>query len=150
VDADSALGADAPLETSSAPPPIAIRKGTRVLMFGDSMVTSGLGIYLKERVVALGGTFVPVSKGSSTTLSWREGPELQELITRTRPDVVIIALAANELFVPNPRERDAVSFLRFELAQARTPSRRHPPHAARRQGVGGRRVECLVLERVSR
>jgi lysophospholipase L1-like esterase len=74
-------------------------------MFGDSMVTSGLGIYLKERVVALGGSFVPVSKGASTTVSWTEGSDLQDLIARTRPDVVVVALTANELFVPNPRNR---------------------------------------------
>ena len=48
---------------------------------------------------------MPVSKGSSTTQSWNEGSELQELIARAKPDVVIVALAANELFIPNPRAR---------------------------------------------
>lgn len=85
--------------------PIPIRKGTRVLMFGDSMVTSGLGVYLEERVVALGGKFFHISKPSSTTLSWTEGRLLQDLVLRTRPDVVIVVLASNELFVPNPHAR---------------------------------------------
>lgn len=85
--------------------PIPIRKGTRVLMFGDSMVTSGLGVYLEERVVAQGGKFFHISKPSSTTLSWTEGRLLQDLVVRTRPDVVIVVLASNELFVPNPRAR---------------------------------------------
>ena len=95
-------------ERAPAPPahdPIPIRKGTRVLMFGDSMVTSGLGVYLEERVVAQGGKFFHISKPSSTSLSWTEGRLLQDLVLRTRPDVVIVVLASNELFVPNPRAR---------------------------------------------
>ena len=94
--------------TPAAPPglpPIAIRKGTRVLMFGDSMVTSGLGVTLEERVVAQGGKFFHISKPSSTSLTWAEGRALQDLVLRTRPDVVIVVLASNELFVPNPHAR---------------------------------------------
>lgn len=94
-----------PVEVAPVRSPIAIGKGTRVLIFGDSMVTSGLGVYLEERVVAQGGKFFHVSKPSSTTLSWKEGHALQDLVRRTRPDVVIVALASNELFVPNPRAR---------------------------------------------
>jgi hypothetical protein len=100
--------AEAPPEAPAAPPrppPIAIQKGTRVLMFGDSMVTSGLGVYLEERVRALGGTWSHFSKPSSTTVSWADGRDLQELVARARPDVVVIALVSNELFVPNPRAR---------------------------------------------
>jgi hypothetical protein len=90
---------------AAAAPPIVIQKGTRVLMFGDSMVTSGLGVYLEERVRALGGTWSHISKPSSTTVSWADGRDLQELVARARPDVVVIALVSNELFVPNPRAR---------------------------------------------
>jgi len=89
----------------AAPPPIPIHKGTRVLMFGDSMVTSGLGVTLEERVVAQGGKFFHISKPSSTSLTWAEGRALQDLVLRTRPDVVIVVLASNELFVPNPHAR---------------------------------------------
>jgi hypothetical protein len=95
----------APTPEPVARNPIAIRKGTRVLMFGDSMVTSGLGVYLEERVVAQGGKFFHISKPSSTTLTWTEGRALQDLVLRTRPDVVIVVLASNELFVPNPHAR---------------------------------------------
>ena len=69
------------------------------------MVTSGLGVYLQERVVAQGGKFFHISKPSSTTLSWTEGRTLQDLVLRTRPDIVIVVLASNELFVPNPHAR---------------------------------------------
>ena len=91
--------------TAPAPTRITITKGTRVLMFGDSMVTSGLGVYLKERIVARGGKFFSISKGSSTTATWTEGRELQDLVTRLHPDVVLVVLASNELFVPNPQAR---------------------------------------------
>jgi lysophospholipase L1-like esterase len=76
-------------------------------MFGDSMVTSGLGVSLEERVVARGGKWFHVSRPSSTTLSWRQGAELEQLLARTRPDVVIVVLASNELFVPFPRARES-------------------------------------------
>ena len=89
----------------ASPPPIVIEKGTRVLMFGDSMVHSGLGLSLEERVVARGGKFIPVTKANATTATWAMGRELQDVLDRFRPDVVIIALASNELFVPNPRAR---------------------------------------------
>ena len=69
------------------------------------MVTSGLGVYLQERVVARGGKWFSISKGSSTTATWSDGGELSELITRLRPDIVLVVLASNELFVPNPEAR---------------------------------------------
>jgi lysophospholipase L1-like esterase len=94
-----------PPADASSPPPIAIHKGTRVLMFGDSMVQSGLGFHLEKYVVARGGKFIPATKANATTLTWATGRELQDLLDRVRPDVVIIALASNELFVPNPRAR---------------------------------------------
>jgi hypothetical protein len=98
----------APAAAPPSPPPITIGKGTRVLMFGDSMVHSGLGFSLEELVVARGGKFTPATKANATTLSWATGRALQDLLDRVRPDVVIIALASNELFVPNPgaRRRD--------------------------------------------
>jgi lysophospholipase L1-like esterase len=101
-----AASEDAPAEvTAPEKARFTITKGTRVLIFGDSMVTSGLGVYLKERVVARGGKFFSISKGSSTTATWSDGRELQDLITRLHPDVVLVVLASNELFVPNPQAR---------------------------------------------
>ena len=107
-----------PLEAAAAPDakdaeaapiakaaPIPVVKGTRVLIFGDSMVTSGLGTSLDARVVARGGKFFSVSKGSSTSKTWNESHELQDLLVLTHPDVVIVVLGSNELFVPNPRAR---------------------------------------------
>lgn len=103
-----ALGAEAPPKHEAPPSPrspIPIHKGTRVLMFGDSMVTSGLAVTIEERVIALGGKYFHISKPSSTTATWSEGRMLQDLILRARPDVVIVVLTSNELFVPNPRAR---------------------------------------------
>jgi len=98
---------EAPAAVAPASPPrFTITRGTRVLVFGDSMVTSGLGVYLQERVVARGGKLVLVSKGSSTTATWSEGRELDKLLALTHPDIVLVVLASNELFVPNPRARD--------------------------------------------
>ena len=74
-------------------------------MFGDSMVTSGLGMQVREHVLAKGGTFHWITKPSSTTLSWSQGPELDERLARVRPDIVLVVLVSNELFVPNPRAR---------------------------------------------
>lgn len=99
-----------PVEASAPVAPASLRftitKGTRVLVFGDSMVTSGLGVYLQERVAARGGKLFLVSKGSSTTATWSEGRELERLLSLTHPDIVLVVLASNELFVPNPRARD--------------------------------------------
>jgi hypothetical protein len=69
------------------------------------MVTSGLGVYLQERVVARGGKFFSISKGSSTTATWSDSRELERLLALTRPDIVLVVLASNELFVPNPDAR---------------------------------------------
>lgn len=94
-----------PPDAAPAKPRLTITKGTRVLMFGDSMVTSGLGIYLQERVVAHGGKFFSISKGSSTTATWSDSREIERLLALTRPDIVLVVLASNELFVPNPGAR---------------------------------------------
>ena len=96
-----------PEAIDSGPEPLVVRKGTRVLMFGDSMVTSGLGVTLEERVVALGGKWFHISKPSSTSATWsaERGRAVTELVDRARPDIVIIALSSNELFVPNPGAR---------------------------------------------
>ena len=76
-------------------------------MFGDSMVTSGLGVVLQERVEALGGKWFHISKPSSTSATWsvEHGRKVDELIRIARPDIVIVVLASNELFVPNPGAR---------------------------------------------
>jgi lysophospholipase L1-like esterase len=105
-DVDPPVPVDAPaVDPDPTVPPIPVGKGTRVLIFGDSMVTSGLGTSLQARVVARGGKFFSVSKGSSTSRTWNESHELEELLVLTHPDVVIVVLGSNELFVPNPRAR---------------------------------------------
>lgn len=104
ADADADAGAGASAE-ADARVVISVGKGTRVLMFGDSMVWSGLGWTLEKLVVARGGSFSFATKPLATTVMWAEGQELAKVIARTRPDVVIVALPANELFIPNPSAR---------------------------------------------
>ena len=88
-----------------APTPIsklAIGKGTKVLVFGDSMVDAGFGQHLQKLAEARGATLVHDAWTSSSTTSWSKGDRLDNLLVVHRPDVVIIALGANEVFLPSP------------------------------------------------
>lgn len=92
---------------SAAVPPLpisklAIGKGTKVLVFGDSMVDSGFGQRLQKLADARGATLVHDSWVSSSTTSWSKGSRLDNLLVVHRPDVVIVALGANEVFLPSP------------------------------------------------
>ena len=93
----------APSSSGTAPPArLAIGKGTRVLVFGDSMVASGFGQHLQKKVSDLGGTLVYDAWGSSSTTAWSKGARLDNLLVKHKPDVVIVALGANEVFLPTP------------------------------------------------
>ena len=104
----SVVPAIATAAPSAAPTPpviankLAIAKGTKVLVFGDSMVDAGFGQRLKKLVEARGGTLVHDAWTSSSTTSWSKGERLDNLLVVHRPDVVIVALGANEVFLPAP------------------------------------------------
>jgi lysophospholipase L1-like esterase len=89
------------------PPPVpmtklAIAKGTKVLVFGDSMVDAGFAQRLQKLIEARGGTVVHDAWTSSSTTSWSKGERLDNLLAVHKPDVVIVALGANEVFLPSP------------------------------------------------
>ncbi len=95
-----------PAVAVTAPPlpeiKLTIKAGTRVLVFGDSMVDAGFAQRLAKLVAEKGGTVVHDSWTSSTTSTWSKGERLDNLLVVHRPDVVIVALGANEVFLPSP------------------------------------------------
>jgi lysophospholipase L1-like esterase len=108
----SASSSVAPLASASALPvlpstqaasgKLSITAGTKVLVFGDSMVDAGFAQKLRKLVEARGGTLVHDGWTSATTSTWSKGDRLDNLLFVHKPDIVIIALGANEVFLPSP------------------------------------------------
>lgn len=95
-------------EPQQPPAPADPRKGTRIVHFGDSFVSAGLSQALQPKLDELGVTYKVYSHASSTTNSWAYEKNLSQILSR-KPDLVIITLGANELFIPKPESRaDAV------------------------------------------
>ncbi len=106
--ASPSASAVAVMATVAPPPPpppmnkLTVTKGTKVLVFGDSMVDAGFAQRLQKLVESRGATLVHDSWVSSSTTSWSKGDRLDNLLVVHRPDVVIVALGANEVFLPAP------------------------------------------------
>jgi lysophospholipase L1-like esterase len=105
--ASASAGVLPPLPSVSAAVPVlpaklVIGPGTKVLVFGDSMVDAGFAQKLKKMVEARGGTLVHDAWTSATTSTWSKGDRLDNLLFVHKPDVVIVALGANEVFLPAP------------------------------------------------
>lgn len=104
--ASVAPSVSASVAVAPVPPPVtarlAIGKGTKVLVFGDSMVDAGFAQRLQKLVEARGGSLVHDAWTSSTTSGWSKGERLDNLLALHKPDVVIVALGANEVFLPAP------------------------------------------------
>jgi lysophospholipase L1-like esterase len=83
---------------------VRIGSGSRVLLFGDSMVEAGLAQKLGALVKARGGTFEADGWTSSTTTMWATKDRLPRLLERVNPDVVFIALGSNECFLGDPKK----------------------------------------------
>jgi lysophospholipase L1-like esterase len=66
------------------------------------MVDAGFAQRLQKLVEARGGKLVHDAWTSSSTTSWSKGERLDNLLVVHRPDVVIVALGANEVFLPAP------------------------------------------------
>ena len=102
----SAVAAAAPSSSAVAAKPapklLDIGQGTRVLVFGDSFVAAGFQQRLAKLVEARGGVFFADSWTSSSTSSWDKASRLAALLQKAKPDVVIVALGANEVFMPSP------------------------------------------------
>lgn len=80
------------------------RRGTRVIHFGDSFATAGLFQSLRPKFKELGVQYEAHARASSTTYAWAYGQELPQLLAK-RPDLVIVTLGANEMFVGHPEDR---------------------------------------------
>lgn len=76
----------------------------RVLHVGDSMVPL-VANYLRQIYWAHGRNYWVVSQESSTTLSWADDRGLQTAMYQYDPQVVLISLGSNELFVTDPERR---------------------------------------------
>jgi hypothetical protein len=93
--------ADAGVAAVAPPVPLA---GKTVLHVGDSMVggSQGLTKALEQRFSAEGATFVRDYKVSESIVSFDHSPKLKKLLEKHRPDIVIITLGTNDVFVPYP------------------------------------------------
>jgi acyl-CoA thioesterase-1 len=98
---DEAADAGAAATPAAPPPSLA---GKTVLHVGDSMVGGDLGLTraLERRFSAEGAKFVHDYKVSESIVSFDHSPKLKSLIEKNRPDIVIITLGTNDVFVPYP------------------------------------------------
>lgn len=94
-----ASGAFVALAQSSEP----AAKAHRVLHVGDSMVPL-VANYIKPVVMRNGGSYESISISSSSTGSWAATHQLRDAVAKLNPDLVLISLGSNDLFV---RDLDA-------------------------------------------
>jgi hypothetical protein len=80
-------------------------QGKTVLALGDSMIVTGLEIWLRQVVRKHGGKLKRWSWASSTTRKWATTGALRRALRKHRPDVVIIVLGSNELYLDHPEKR---------------------------------------------
>lgn len=95
---DAGAAAPAPVP---APPPLT---GKTVLHVGDSMVGGNWGLTraLEQRFSAEGARFIHDYKVSESIVSYDHSPKLKTLMAKNHPDIVIITLGTNDVFVPYP------------------------------------------------
>lgn len=80
-------------------------EGKTVLVLGDSMIVTGLEIWMRQVVRAHGGRMERWARASSTTEEWGSGRLLGRALARHKPDVVLIVLGSNELYLKSPQDR---------------------------------------------
>lgn len=91
-------------EPEPEPQPAALPTGTRVLHIGDSFA-GALG-YELNRLLAEHQVRGFLKYEKSTYIpTWAWGKELPLLLSRYRPDLVVITLGGNELQIPEPEKR---------------------------------------------
>ena len=78
--------------------------GKIVLHVGDSMVGGNWGLTkaLEQRFVGEGAKFIHDYKVSESIVSYDHSPKLKDLLAKHKPDIVIITLGTNDVFVPYP------------------------------------------------
>ncbi len=88
-----------------APAPAApTTDGKTVLHVGDSMVGGDWGLTkaLEKKFTAEGAKFVHETKVSESIVSFDKSSRLKELLAKHKPDIVILTLGTNDVFVPYP------------------------------------------------
>jgi len=85
---------------------LGVLRGKRILMIGDSMVNSGINahlrIYFKKHGVV---SYITKSWASSTTVTWARTPMLRKYLWKWDPDIVLVCIGTNEIFIPYPKMR---------------------------------------------
>jgi acyl-CoA thioesterase-1 len=78
--------------------------GKTVLLVGDSMVGGNFGLSkaLDQRFTAEGAKFIRDYKVSESIVSYDHSPKLKELLAKHKPDILILTLGTNDVFVPFP------------------------------------------------
>lgn len=91
-------------DAGAAAPALPSLAGKTVLHVGDSMVGGQLGLTkaLEQKFSAEGAKFIRDYKVSESIVSYDHSPKLKTLIDRHHPDIVIITLGTNDVFVPYP------------------------------------------------
>ncbi len=100
-----ARDADAPVDAPVDAPPPRVLAGKVVLHAGDSMVggDGGLTKALGARFKAEGAKFVRDYEVSVSVATFARTGKLKSLLDRHKPDIVILTLGANDVFVPFPQ-----------------------------------------------
>ena len=102
-----AAEADASSDANDAAPEIPMRDltGKVVLHAGDSMVggDGGLTKALATKFKAEGAKFVRDYEVSVSISTYARTPRLKNLLEKHKPDIVILTLGANDVFVPFPQ-----------------------------------------------
>ena len=78
--------------------------GKTVLHVGDSMVGGNFGLTkaLEQKFTAEGAKFLRDFKVSESIISYDHSPKLKGLLEKHHPDIVILTLGTNDVFVPFP------------------------------------------------
>lgn len=91
-------------EPAEAGAPLPSLAGKTVLHVGDSMVGGSWGLTraLEQKFSAEGAKLVRDYKVSESIVSYDKSPKLKDLLARHQPDIVILTLGTNDVFVPYP------------------------------------------------
>lgn len=98
-------GATAAVEDAGAPKEARSLQGKTVLHCGDSMVggPAALSKALEGKFKAEGARFVRDWQVSASIVTYDHESRLRDLLARHKPDVVVLTLGANDVFVPFPQ-----------------------------------------------
>ena len=92
----------APAAAPVEPPPLP--RGTTVLHVGDSFA-GALGVDLNRELASAGVRGILRYQTSSYIPTWASTRDLDRYLWDFHPDLVLVTLGANELLIPDPRDR---------------------------------------------